>query len=145
MKKFFLLICLLLSFLYPGPLVFGQSGMEKPDYKPPDFHPEAKLITLAQQKLFEMGLSKKYDLNRPVYLQTPSQLGEDYVGFPLPYTKKTPDGYLRLHCLVHVSSLFATVTHVQELTDKSEIAVYAHFTSDGNITGYKTLIESKTN
>jgi len=138
MKKHLAILFFSFMFSFQWTLAFAQSEMKKPDYKAPNFHPEAKLVTLAKQKLFEMGLSKKYDLNRPIYLQTPSQLGEDYVAFPLPCTEKRADGHLRLHCLVHVSSLFGRVIRVQELTNKSEIAVYARITPDGNVIGYKT-------
>jgi len=102
----------------------------------PKFHPEAKLIALAKQKLSDAGLNQKYDLNRPVYLQTPSQLGQDYVGFPLADTRQNPDGDLRLHCLVHVSALYGTVIRVQELIKPGDTVVLAHLTPDGNLSGY---------
>jgi hypothetical protein len=80
----------------------------KPEYQAPSYVPEQKLVQLAIAKLEAAGLGPKYNVMRPFYAQTPSQMGEDFVGFTFGQAKPDSGGFVRLSCIVPVNSLMGS-------------------------------------
>ena len=119
------------------PSVSPSATSDKPEYDAPSYVPEQKLVQLAIAKLEAADLAPKYNVIRPFYTQTPSQMGEDFVGFTLGQPKPDSEGFVRLHCIVPVNSLRGSAGQPEELLDESK-KVFVRLDENGKVRGFKT-------
>jgi hypothetical protein len=117
--------------------VFQPPTSSKPEYAAPSHVPQQKLISLAIAKVEAAGLGPKYNVIRPLYVQTPSQMGEDFVGFSLGQPKPDAEGFVRLRCVVPVNSLRGTAGQPEELLAESR-KVFVRIDENGKVAGFKT-------
>ena len=109
----------------------------KPEYDAPSYVSEQKLVQSAIAKLEEAGLGPKYNVIQPFYAQTPSQMGEDFVGFTLGHPKPDSEGFVRLHCIVPVNSLRGSAGQPEELLGGSK-KMFVRVDENGRVRGFKT-------
>ena len=109
----------------------------KPEYDAPSYVPEEKLVQLAIAKLEATGLGPKYNVIRSLYTQTPSQMGEGFVGFTFGQPKPDAQGFVRLRCIVPVNSLRGTAGQPEELRDENR-KVFVRLDENGRVVGFKT-------
>lgn len=108
----------------------------KPDYEV-SYVSQEKLVRLAVAKMKEAGLDAEYNVAKPLYAETPSQMGEAFVGFVTGKLRPDEQGFLRQQCIVPVNSLFGTAGKPEEL-GKDSRRVFVHLDKKGNVTGYRT-------
>lgn len=111
--------------------------MAKPEYEV-SYVPRDKLVALAIATLEKAGLGPKYNVIKPFYVQTPSPMGEDFVGFTMGQPKPDGEGFVRLQCIVLVNSLRGTAGQPEELRNGAR-QVFVHLDKIGNVTGSKTM------
>lgn len=112
----------------------GNRG--KPAYQV-SYLPEKKLIGIALHKLKETGLDSKYDTERPFVLWTPSQMGDEFVGYALAAQRPNKEGYVEIRCLVEVNSIFGRVGSVRELPGRDGRRWFVHVDETGKVTAVR--------
>lgn len=114
-----------------------SQSASKPVHDAPSYVSEQELVQTAIATLEAAGLVLKYNVIQPFYAQTPSQMGDDFVGFTLGPPRPDADGFVRLHCIIPVNSLRRTAGRPKELSDEDK-KVFVRFDENGKVTGFKT-------
>ena len=115
-----------------------RSAGSKPEYEAPSYMPGEKLIALAVQALRTEDLLSKYNVAFALYVETPSQMGEEMVVFCLTGAGIPETGERSVDCIVHVSSLLGKVLRIEEISPESEELRIVSVNADGRATGYYT-------
>ena len=132
----FALLCIVVG-CTRHPVASQSATSGKPEYDAPSYVSEQKLVQSAIVKLEEAGLGPKYNIIQPFYAQTPSQMGEDFVGFTFGQPKPDAEGFVRLHCVVPANSLRGSVGEPEELLTSSK-KVFVRVDDNGKVSGFKT-------
>ncbi len=112
-------------------------SVEKPIYQV-KYTPKESIISNAVAELEKAGLGPKYNVIQPFYIQTPSQMGNDFVGFTSGLAKPDTDGFVRLRCIIPVNSMSGATGKPEELWGDVK-QIYVHLDEKGNVTGFKTM------
>jgi hypothetical protein len=99
--------------------------------------PQDHLIRSAREKLEWKGWGPRFNVGEPLYVQTPSNVTEDFVGFTVGTVKPDQDGYVQLYCIVPVDPIQGDIGEPQACFDENA-ATYVHLNKRGNVDGYKT-------
>lgn len=120
-----------------APVVFAspQTNSPKPDYVAPQTIPVSNVYNAASARLKKAGLDKQYDTARPFMFWTPSQMGEEFVGFPLVGARADTNNTIDIHCLVEVNAYWEGVFHtngiIRSFPDKDGLVPYVQFDKRG--------------
>jgi hypothetical protein len=115
----------------------AQANSPKPNYVAPRTIPASNLYHAASVRLKNAGLDKQYDTARAFMFWTPSQMGDEFVGFPLVGARTDTNNTLDIHCLVEVNAYregtFHTNGNIHFFPDKDGLVPYVQFDEKGKL------------
>lgn len=100
------------------------------------YTPQDRLIAKAIAALEKAGLGPKYNLLRPFYVRTQSQMGEDFVAFATGQHPPDDEGFIRVRCIVRVDSLRGTAGEHEELQEDGR-QILVRLDRHGTVIGFR--------